>query len=278
MLWQFLTAKWDAAGTQAIQLPKSITPLDGLSERSVVEISPVPILLAKGAGSLLKPINGRHMVSAVGLYSISMNDDPNANRTNFFRIYLSNDPGTFIQLAVAPSEPKVVLESRLYQPYNQMEMPYNTMAEAQQAGGSPDQAWEFWLLDDPDPAIGGIIGCPDMLGKAVDDPQWADRHDVNGQLLDPNDQTVFGISYHRTWAAADGRRIAPIVATEYVMKADGKTGRVDYKMMHYGRSLDANADEFLLVAAAGIDGGSSLNTWLGINITVEDLIIYPSAT
>jgi hypothetical protein len=262
MLWQYLAAfsqkKWNAA--QAVALPKTITPLAGLSERSALEIGPVPLILAQAAGSLLKTITGQHSVSAVG--------QMNHTGMTFYRVYLSNDPGTFIHLAVAQNDPKSILESRIYQPYKQLIVPYSTMAQAAAAGGSPDQSWEMWLLDNDDPSIGGMIGCPVMLGDAADDPR------ANEPGIDPS---TLGIPYARTWSANNGLRIPPLSVNEYMLRADGDKTVMQHQMMHYGRALDTETDEFLLVSAVTNDTGSSLNTWLGMDIKIDDLIVYPSA-
>lgn len=243
-LWQYLTVKWDTG--QVAKLPKTITPVDGLYQRSSLILSPVPLLLAQGAGSKIRPISGQQSVFAVGTMK--------ARGMTFFRVYL--DEGTFIHLAVEDTSPATILESRVYQSYQELDIPYELMAEARQFGGSDDQSAEFWLLDNPDPSVGGIIGCPTMYGKQDDGP----------------------IAYARTWAKTDGRRIAPERITEYILKSDGVTGVSEHQTMHYGRGLDPETDEFLLVSMVMIDGTRrSLNVWLGMDIKVNNLTVYPSA-
>lgn len=255
MFWQYFEAiaKKQWAGP-APQLPKTITPIEGLSQRAALEINSVPIILASGAGSLIKNFPGHHSVVAVGKMAHTGMD--------FYHVYLSNDPGTYIRLVVAQTDPKTILESRIYQRYDEKVIPYQTVAEATQAGDEEPKSAEFWLLDNPDPNIGGLIGCPIMPGKFDDG----------------------NIQYQRTWASENRLRIQPFIMTEYILGMDGSTSVVSHQTMHYGRGLTDSQSEYLLVSMVGQDGGArnSLNSWLGMDIEVSDttgrpdLTVYPS--
>lgn len=252
MLWKYLVAEWNASTAVTASLPKTITPIDGLYQRSALELSEIPLILAQDAGSLIKPIKGNHLVPAVGRFD--------HQGMTFFRVYLSNDPGTFIHLAVTQADPKNILECRIYQPYSELIVPYASYDAAQQAGSYNPQTgeggetcWEFWLLDNPDPNLGGIIGCPVVSGKVQD-----------GEL-----------QYQRTWYQNDARRVPAEVVKEYILKSDGTTGVIDHQMMHYKRALSPTIDEFYLISAATTDGSiSSLNIWLGMDISLADLRVF----
>lgn len=251
MFWQYFEAMVNKrlAGP-AQKLPKTITPIDGLSQRAALEINPVPVILAGSAGSLIKNFPGRHNVAAVGKMTNTGMD--------FYHVYLSNDPGTYIRLVVAQNDPRTILESRIYQRYDEKVIPYQTVAEAQQAGDEEPKSAEFWLLDDPDPNVGGLIGCPIMPGKFEDG----------------------NIQYARTWAAENRLRIQPIIMNEFILGMDGSTSVVNHQTMHYGRALTDDQSEYLLVSMVGQDGGvrNSFNSWLGMDIQVSDNTGRPDLT
>jgi hypothetical protein len=247
--------EWDDLTTPVQKLPRTITPLSGLSQRAALAVNPVPLILATGAGSLIKSFPGQHSVIAIGKISHTGMD--------FYRVYLSNAPDSYLHLAVAQDNPTAILESRIYQPYSELILPYQTVEQANRhRAPDDDQSYlsaEFWLKDDDDPAIGGLIGCPVMPGKVEDG----------------------SIGYPRTWVAeANNMRIPPVFVTEYILDRKGGTPVHQHQMMHYGRALNAEIDEYLLVAAVSEKGGASqsLNMWLGMEVKLDDLTIYPSAT
>jgi hypothetical protein len=238
MLFQMLSAmaqkRWAASTSSTPPPPRTVTPLADLTQRGMVEISSIPLILAEGANSLLKPLPGRNIVTAIGRLDY--------NSLHFYRVYLSQGDGAFIHLAVG-SDPKKLLECRLYQPYYEV---------VPQQSGANELSWEFWLKDNPDPQVGGMIGCPVMQGKNEDG----------------------AIPYQRSWLAG-GLRVQPVLATENLLDIDGNNTRFSHTMMHYGRRLNDTVNEYLLASAVETPDSASVNMWLGIDIEVSDLTIYP---
>ena len=253
-LWDYFSAvakkRWEEAN--AVPPIKTVTPLDDLSQRSGVEITDVNIALAQTFGSLIKPIHGRSTITAIGVLDYMT--------VRYYRAYLSQDHGSFIHLAVERSAPKKVLECRLYQPYHEI-LPEWASREAAEhelhlAPGSPINeglTWACWLLDNADPAIGGLIGCPTIPGK-----------DADG-----------GLQYARLFSQSPAR-VPPWQCYEEIVDAGGNAVRLRHEMMPYGRVLEDNkTTEYLIVSAVQQPGQQTVNYWLGIELSTTDLSIFP---
>jgi hypothetical protein len=177
-----------------------------------------------------------------------------------YRAYLSQSESAFIHIATTVTDPKKILECRLYQPYKEIgtgdiidgltDKIYNTAAEAAAAGWGPDHSWEFWMLDNPDPAVGGFLGCPVMVGKDTDNTPH----------------------YQRSWVA-NNARINPIIGVERLLHADGHPAQIEHQMMHYGRALSGGVFEYMMVSKLATDVDDSLMMWIGLDIKPEDLTI-----
>jgi hypothetical protein len=115
--------------------------------------------------------------------------------------------------------------------------------------------WEFWLLDNPDPNIGGMIGCPIMQGKNED--------------VDADGNTY---QYSRTWVASN-QRIDPVVTTELMIDVNGETTFFKHTMMHYSRPLNNDDIEYLLVSCVETDGLAYVSMWLGLDIVRTEMKI-----
>lgn len=240
MLFKLLSAmaqkRWTAATSTTPPPPHTETPLADVTQRSMIEISTVPLILAGAAKSLLKPIPGRNIVTAIGGLSFLGH--------KFYRVYLSQGEGAFLHLVVA-TDPKKILECRLYQPYHEI---------VPEKNGKDEKDWAFWLLDNPDPKFGGMIGCPIMQGKNEDG----------------------GIQYQRSWVPSNPQRIQPYIVAEVVLDIEGHYSTFQHTMMHYERQLNDTLKEFLLVSAVENLGEASVNMWLGMDIETTDLSIYPA--
>ena len=131
----------------------------------------------------------------------------------------------------------------------------------------PDLAlvWSTWMLENPDPNIGGFIGCPTLYGKLTDlDP--ASTSDPKTPFL-----------YHRTWTPGNGR-IMPIHTVENLLDSDGGTTRVEHDMMSYARPLTDNTKfEYLTISAISGPNIGGVVYWLGLDMTPNDLTVYPPA-
>ena len=139
-----------------------------------------------------------------------------------------------------PAEPTKIIELRLYRPYKEI-VPADT------------DEWAFWLLDDPDPDKGGMIGCPVMQG----------------------DDTDGSIPYQRSWNPS-GLRVQPYQVDENILDVQGNITRVRHTMMHYHRSLtDPKLSEYMLVSAVERAGEASVCIWLGVDLDRSDLTAYP---
>lgn len=192
-----------------------------LSQTCVVELSPVPYILAQAAGARMEPVAEKQIVVAVGALTLF--------GTEVFRSYLS-DGRSFIQTVVDPRASHGVGECRLYTSYME-----DAPADA--------DAWAFFLADED-----GYIGYP---------------------MFDIKDGTRFW----RMWSPGE-TRIAPLMATESIVDAQGGTTPVRHRMMQYGRRLgdtEAAVSEYLLVAAVEHPDGASFNAWLGIDVAPDML-------
>lgn len=222
------------------------TPIASLTQRSRIDISTVPIILARGSGSLIDIITGSNIVSAIGKLSLPIGapsfSHPEQSYIDFYRLYLSQADGVFLHLAVSRNDPKTVLECRLYQPYHRI-VP------------TSKEEWEFWLLDNPDPNVGGMIGCPIMPGKDDDGP----------------------LQYTRTWIASN-QRIEPFGVAESIVDEQGDITTMSHTMMHYARPLtDPKLAEYLLVSVVETYGATeaAVYMWLGVDVDQSDLTAYP---
>jgi hypothetical protein len=108
--------------------------------------------------------------------------------------------------------------------------------------------WSFWLAEED-----GYIGYPIMQSKDEDGPK----------------------QYQRSWSASDAH-IDPALVTELIVDLPGATTAVHHQMMHYSRALNDTLAEHLLVSAVQTGDGMSVNMWLGIDITPQDLTVYPA--
>lgn len=117
----------------------------------------------------------------------------------------------------------------------------------------PDESLdaEFWLLDNPDPNVGGMIGCPVMQGKTIDN----------------------NVQYTRTWAASNSR-IGPVVTTEHIIDGNGDDMVVQHTMMHYSRQLEDNIVEYMLVSCCEVDGRAYILQSLGLDIPQSAMTIF----
>lgn len=230
------------------------TPLEELTQRSMVELDMIPFILASGNGSMVKDISGIHQVIAIGRYSCI--------GFEFYRAYLSKDIGSFIHIAVDPRFPDEILECRIYQTENTISPAFATrQQQVLTLGENIDEAqnWEFWLLNNPDPNIGGMIGCPVMQGKNV--------YDAEGNIAyDPP-------QYIRSWVEGN-QRIEPVQVTETVVDLNGNVTVFNHSMMHYGRGLSENIGEYLFVSAVETDDTADVNMWIGLDINPNDLKIF----
>ncbi len=252
---------WQAATTDATPIPHTTTPITNLTQRSAVDFgaASIPLILAQGNGSIIQAVADRNMIYAIGTLRYLGH--------TIYRAYLSQSEGAFLHIAVADSKPTEVLEFRLYQPYTEFVPLWQTPEDAAAKGvPQPDMAlvWSTWLLDNPDPQIGGLIGCPTFYGKPTD--------------LDPSTDPQTPYLYHRTWTPGDGR-VQPVTTIEQVLDGDGGTIRIEHDMMSYARPLkDATKFEYLMVSAASGPDGASVVYWLGVDMTPTDLTVYPPAT
>jgi hypothetical protein len=260
--------------------------LAGMTQRSAVKIEPIPLIMTQTSGSLITNISGRNIVTGVGKLRYKGH--------LFYRIYLSQGEGTFIHLAVQESAPLKILECRLYQPYHEIIPIYACTAEEAAAmetsppaeliapvGTDFDQIWSFWLKDDSDPNVGGMLGCPMMPGK---NPEI---DEITGEFKIPLDQNP-GIDpatsqpwlYTRTWVPSN-QRIMPTISIETVVDVDGGAAMVNHQMMAYARKLGTTEFfEYMLVSVSQTDAGhaeASVNFWLGMEIDAAHLTIYPAS-
>lgn len=305
---------WAKATTETKPMVFTKTPLADLTQRSLVEIESVPLILAESAGSFInRPLDstskdtelnkirdiGAHQ-SVVGISKMRYIG------SDFYRAYLSKDAGSFIHLGVNPANGHID-ECRIYQPYNEIIPVYKDRveqvekvpvvpywrsgdtdypvivsaedylhegvvyvyvtysdADGEHRTGVPKEQvlyfqdidesldWDFWLLDNPDPNVGGLIGCPTMQGKAVDG----------------------GIEYIRTWVASNAR-IDPVVVQERIVDADGETTVINHTMMHYSRQID-DKFEYFLVDAMEIPGEAlpSVVQYVGLDVPVANIKIF----
>lgn len=255
MLFKLFSAmaqkRWTAATDHTPPPARTLTPIADMTQRSAINISPIPVILAQGAKSLLKPLPEHHVIIAIGRLAYG--------GLGFFRVYLSQGDGAFLHLAVG-ADGKTLLECRLYQPYHEV-VPLWASLDAQKRGMLPGNAldeslnWEFWLRDDPNPQIGGMIGCPSMPGKNEDGAILYQRSLASGML---------------------GQRIAPLTASETLLDIEGHGTKLQHSLMGYGRALNETVNEYLLVAAVESPAGASVNMWLGIDIDHTDLTLYPA--
>ena len=108
--------------------------------------------------------------------------------------------------------------------------------------------WSFWLAEED-----GYIGYPIMQSKDEDGPK----------------------QYARSWSASEAR-ISPVAVTEVILDINENSTVIRHQMMHYSRILENTLVEHLLVSAVETGDGMSVNMWLGIDITIPDLSIYPA--
>lgn len=110
------------------------------------------------------------------------------------------------------------------------------------------EEWAFWLAD-----LDGYIGYPVMQSKDEDGP----------------------VQYQRSWSGGDAR-ISPMQPVEGIVDSTGAAITVRHQMMHYTRALADDLAEHMLVSAVQTDDGMSVNFWLGINLDVPDLTVFPA--
>lgn len=258
-LWKLFSTivkkRWEEANV--VPPPKTSTPMADLNQRSAVAIDSVPIILAEGAKSLVKHLPERGTVTAVGLMYYG--------NIEYYRVYLSQSDGCFLHLATKFQniDPiRKILECRLFQPYHEIIPESATPEEARHRMGlSPEtkideaMTWSFWLLDNPDPNVGGMIGCPVMQGKEEDG----------------------NIQYQRSTMQINGR-VMPLLVAEKVVDSVGGEILLHHQMMGYQRTLDDGKTlEYLLVSAVlqpGQPDTMSINMWIGIDIKPADLTVY----
>jgi hypothetical protein len=262
---QYLSAivskRWSETADQVDSIPTTITPIVGLKQRSVVTFDTIPLILATGNGSFFNkerpPFPATHNVPAIGRIDMKVGF---ATYTQY-RAYLSQGAGAYIHLVVEDQHPDKILECRLYQPYKEIgtgdvidgktDKMYKTVAEAEAAGWQGDHSWEFWLLDNSDPNVGGFLGCPVMVGKNEDGSQ----------------------QYLRSLVASD-QRIPPIAAQEVILDATGGVSYVQHQLMPYGRQLeDGKTFEYMMVSAVETPQSAGIVMSLGIDLALNDLTI-----
>ncbi len=248
MLFQLLSSmakkKWDKATSP--RPPHTITPIKDLTQGSAIEINPVPLILSQGNGSSIKTID-RSMVIAVS--------EITQHSGRLFRCYLSQEEGAFLQFATSNSSLDI-LECRLFQPYDEIVPMWDNV----EPGEDQDLSWSFWLADDPDPDVGGLIGCPIMPSKNDD--------------LGEDGQPKF---FQRSWLPSN-KRILPFELNEHLISQSGDVTELKHLMMNYRRPLKGNQTEYLLVSCVESNDEASVNFWLGIDIQVSDLTVYAPAT
>lgn len=109
------------------------------------------------------------------------------------------------------------------------------------------EEWAFWLAD-----LDGYIGYPIMQSKDQDGP----------------------IQYSRSWNPGN-TRVPPLATTECLADMTG-TQAIDHQLMHYTRELDDSLCEHMLVSAVETNEGMSVNFWLGIDLAITDLTVFPA--
>lgn len=111
------------------------------------------------------------------------------------------------------------------------------------------EEWAFWLAD-----LDGYIGYPIMQSKDADGP----------------------IQYTRSWNPGN-TRIPPLATTECLVDMAGPIPAVSHQLMHYTRELEDSLAEHLLVSAIETNDGMSVNFWLGIDLAITELTVFPAA-
>ncbi len=232
------------------------TPIPELSQKSAVAFDPTPLVLTEANGSLFKTLPERHIVPLIGKFSLSGNA--------FYRAYLSQGDGAFLHLTVSNFKPNEITECRLYQPYHEVIPLYVDADSTDGVAVASDLLWSNWLLDNPDPAVGGIIGCPTVNSK---------NDDIDSTTGQP-------YLYYRSWESSDAH-INPKIVTEQTIGTDGQITITRHRMMHYERLLnDGKQKEYLLISCSEMNpdaenAAASVIYWVGIDIDKNDLTVYP---
>jgi hypothetical protein len=162
--------------------------------------------------------------------------------TSLYRSYLSKLDGAFIQ-TVAQLPSLASIETRVYTPYSEL-IPTDSKDP------NDFMSWAFWLDIDE-----GYIGAPVMQGKNEDG----------------------AYQYMRSFSPSTSSRIQPIISTETIVDADGVTQNIQHRLMQYERILDATTKEYLLVSAVESQTSASISMWLGLDLAISDLTVYPAA-
>jgi hypothetical protein len=244
----------------------------------------VPIILA--VGTLVKGVAGtgalgvakRQMITAVGTATIGGQKITNS--------YLSADDA-FLQSAEIGSG-KTAL--RLFVPYAEV-IPED------------ESAWAWWLksIQKWQPRIayteGDVVLYHDKYMRCARDHQsaamfeegyWVPTDDSTegyiGQAIATGKDDDGGFPYHRIWSPGT-KHVDPIIFVERVTDAFGESLSTQHRAMLYGRKLSEAADaatagqpwEYLLVSAVESGEGASVNMWLGLDLSPNDLKVYPAS-